>query len=554
MANNAESKNFEQRTMANKLAIVVLVAVYFALFLILNIYNRKTGGNIVIVGDPGHPEVFISISGVITGILFLIAILITLVDYRIGGIIAEILLGISLLGTINGMRVSGNMSALPGFVYSLSAFIALFMIRNGFEKKSKLSNTDLVTGISNRKHIIDHMNMLINSKTSFQLLIITLDNFKYVYNTVGREKGDVILSDIVNIWSRNVGHKNHLGRMEGTEFVCIMPNATGADAENMANELIDSIKDWKGSKDAFVYLTSSIGMANYPKDGYSASEIIKKADLALYAANSSVTKKYGWYDNNVESVFLREQKVEQLCKFALDHDKFYLVYQPQFESSTKKIKGFEALIRMENMDEEIGPSEFIPIAEKSDLIIDIGEYVLSKALKDMADTLKANKGLTLSVNVSPKQILEDSFVDYVEKCLLDAELPASCLEIEITEKCIAMSLEKTKNVVMKLKKLGVRIAMDDFGKGYASLSLLSTVSIDLIKIDKSIIDAINKGELVEAIINMGHIFGCKIVSEVVEEEEQLEYLRSKGCDYIQGYVWGKPMSLDNVNAFLKANK
>ena len=225
----------------------------------------------------------------------------------------------------------------------------------------------------------------------------------------------------------------------------------------------------------------------------------------------------------------------------------FLVYQPQFIGADKKLLGFETLLRMKVPEEGIiSPAEFIPAAEKSDLIFDIDHYVLDRAMREFAEPIKkAGCSYMLSINISARHITSPDFVDDVKQAVERSGFPVECLEIEITEYCFVASIDDAIRNINLLKEMGVKIALDDFGTGYASLSYLSKLPIDLVKIDKSFVDNIETDEtacdFISAVISIGHILGCKVISEGVESEAQLDLLIDRECDYIQGYVWGKPL-------------
>ena len=253
------------------------------------------------------------------------------------------------------------------------------------------------------------------------------------------------------------------------------------------------------------------------------------------------------YNDELENEELNQKDAEILINESLENDWFYLMYQPQFTLGEKKLRGFETLIRCKKPDGSIvSPGLFIPAAEKSNLILKIDDYVLKRAIKESKEMLSNNKDkCTISINVSAKNISSQGFAEKVIKMIEEADFPPECLEIEITEYSFVDSLKVTTRNITMLREFGVQIALDDFGTGYTSIAQVMNLPVNLLKIDKSLIDEIEssqkKRNLVNTIINMGHIMNCEVISEGVESEQQLDILRKYKCDFIQGYVWSKPI-------------
>ena len=245
-------------------------------------------------------------------------------------------------------------------------------------------------------------------------------------------------------------------------------------------------------------------------------------------------------------------EAEKLILESIKNDYFYLVYQPQYEISNKKLRGFETLIRCKKPDGTIvSPGFYIPVAERSNLILEIDDYVLKRAMTEFKPILdQLTKKVTISVNVSAKNISKENFAEKIEKLISETEFPSECLEIEITEYSLAESMENTIRNIKQLRAMGVQIALDDFGTGYTSIAQLMNLPINLLKIDKSLIDDIEENQrnrdLVDSVIYMGHIMNCEVISEGVETENQLKLLNEHNCDFVQGYVWGKPMAYDDA--------
>lgn len=527
--------------------IAFLSAIYIVCFFMIIIISAMD-----IDLNFGRSPVF----GVITAVEFLLTIFMTLVDAGIGGVISIVLLSLSVISAMMNTIRNGDVSGAPGMCFLAAAILAILLIRKGIKQEKKLSSLDALTGVYNRRSMVTVIHDYVDKKEPFYLLYMDLDHFKYLNDVQGHEKGDEVLKEVVELWS-TIGRKNYmLGRIGGDEFLCLVPRKTEVDIEDLAAQYLSVLSQWKDDvKYSRFYLSASVGIASFPEDASSAQEMLRKADIAMYSAKKDGRNNYCKYDAWFDRAFLREQNVEIIIREAFKNHKFYLVYQPQYETNTKKIHGYEALIRLDNGNgEKIGPGEFIPVAEKSSLIVDIGEFVLRKSAEDFAECMRENRELTLSINISAKQILSGNFAEVVGQVLKETNFPPECLEIEITEYCLMDATDEAIAVINSLKNLGIKLAMDDFGTGYSSLSYLMSLPIDMIKIDKSLIDTISEGEIVSAIISMGHALGCTLIAEGVEEERQLELLAQKNCDYIQGFIWGKPVKLEKAMEILNESQ
>ena len=527
-----------------RIAVIALAVVFLAITLALNVMNRG-GSQVIILGAA-------SLSGVLTAIQSLIVLAMVVVDYRLGGKLASILLIITITTNLLIIFAAHNTSVVPGLCYNIAIYIAVHIIKRGLRNETRNALIDELTGISNRRHILSYIDELIAVRKPFYAIYLDLNHFKYINDTEGHERGDQVLKKIADLW-KAVDPKNAmLARLGGDEFLVIVPEEICEDPVEYANRYAKAVSDYlnPNGKTA-LYVTVIGGVSNYPLDGQTASEIIRKADIAMYAVKNSGRNVICRYEASFEADLLKDQLIEGRVRQALDEKLFFMVYQPQYDAFTKKLRGFESLIRMKSGSEApISPGEFIPVAEKSDFIIEIGEFVLKSAMSDFASIVAANPEIVLSINISPKQLLSRDFVNIVMKTLDDTGFRAGNLELEITEYCLMDSTEDAIAVINSLKELGVQIAMDDFGTGYSSLSYLTRMPIDLLKIDKSIVDTMGEGEIIGAISSMGHALGCKIIAEGVETEDQLEILRERKVDHIQGYLWGRPMSLESIGEML----
>ena len=297
----------------------------------------------------------------------------------------------------------------------------------------------------------------------------------------------------------------------------------------------------------YFYVSASFGVALYPKDSKDSSEIFRYADVAMYFSKNSGNVNISMYNRSMTDTIENSVALEQKIRIALEENNLYFVLQPQYNTKTKKLRGFETLARMKDeYGNIISPASFIPVAEKTGLINSIDNWVIRNSmlfLKKVIDI--TNEKLMLSVNISILHLLNKGFLDEIQQMLDETKFPPNNLEIEITESVFISSMSKAIDTLNELKKIGVCIALDDFGTGYSSLSYLSKLPIDILKIDKSFIDELLVSEsgrnYVAAIISIGHIMNFSVISEGVENQKQLDILDSLGSDYMQGYLWGKPM-------------
>jgi len=537
-------KDFDYTSRIKKINVIILAIIYVVSIVAIPMMNARYGGSdgqALVLGNA-------SLSGILTAVQFIIAVAMTFLDYNSGGKLATWLLSISEVSSVIAVVFRHNYSAVPGVLYSLTGLVAVTLIKQGLSAQRRHSCFDNLTGISNRRHIISYIDYLIERKVPFYAIYLDLDHFKYINDTEGHERGDQVLKNVTSIWEK-VDEKNAaLGRLGGDEFIVVVPQSEVDDVFDYANKYLNAIREYlRPDSRTAMFLTCSAGTTSYPEDGKSSGDIVRKADMAMYNAKNSGRNMVCTYDASFEDKMLKDQYVEGRIRDALENGKFFMAYQPQFETGTHKLRGYESLIRMKTgSDIPLAPTEFIPIAEKSDLIIEIGEFVLKKAMSDFSEMLAVHPDKYLSVNISAKQLLSKDFVKTVMKIINETHFNPHNLEIEITEYCLLEYTEEAIEVINDLKDMGITLAMDDFGTGYSSLSYLTRLPIDYIKIDKSMIDTIGDGEIIGAIASMGHALGCKIIAEGVEYESQLEILKDKSVDYIQGFLWGRPMALQSA--------
>lgn len=503
----------------------------------------------VILWGSGNPNNF---NGVIIAIQFGICLVMIGRDNKSGVVASMILMGISSVMLVMEILRSKNLSPMPGLANLVIYIITILAINSYYRKREKEAVTDFITGRMNLRGLNHLLKEKIEEKRPFHLIYLELENFKLISDNYDHVYADNLLKTASRRIGDAVGSKGIIARAGGTEFAVILDGSFEPEeiANNMLARLREKISIEHNDSTTDFYLIAYAGISSYPKDNGDRETLIQYADIAMYQANKDKSQKAYCFTKEMEQGVLRQMEVEKLTKDALLHDYFYLVYQPQFLLDGKKLRGFETLIRMKTPDEQfVSPGEFIPVAEKSTLILDIDDYVLKRAMREFRDVIRTKKkDLIVSVNVSAKNIASMLFAERIEKLLAENDFPAQNLEIEITEYSLVRSVETTIDNIKKLRAMGVHVALDDFGTGYTSLSYLAQMPINLLKIDKSMIDNIKKEkksrDFANTVIHLGHLMECDVISEGVEEEEQVEILSEAGCDMIQGFVWGKPLAYE----------
>jgi len=432
-----------------------------------------------------------------------------------------------------------------------------------------LAYHDPLTGLPNRLSFINKVNKIIeevNQPNKLAVLFIDLDRFKKVNDSLGHDIGDLLLQAVAERLQDIVKHlrEEHcctgceVFRVGGDEFTVILRNS--AHAADVAKLIIESISKPLTIIDRLFFVTVSIGISTYPKDGEEINTLLRNADTAMYAAKELGKNQYQYYkkdmNDRAEELLLLEA---ELCQ-AVERQELELYYQPQLDMNSEDIIGYEALIRWNHP--RLGlvpPGDFIPIAEESGLIIAIGEWVLKQACK--INKLLQDKGLPLipiAVNISAKQFLQSDFVTTVKQALLEANLEPHFLELEITESVAMDDIEMVISILQQLRSVGVLVSIDDFGTGYSSLSNFRQLPINKLKIDRSFIERLTFDQkdnaIVTSIINMAHSLDLSVIAEGVEDHDQYNILNKYKCNAIQGYLISKPVPLDALVTLLEIGK
>lgn len=416
-----------------------------------------------------------------------------------------------------------------------------------------LAYYDSFTGICNRNYFTRWMGERIeaarNKPVIVQMIYLDIDHFKWVNDRLGIQLADELLLRFVSVIRQFESDEVMVGRFSNDEFVIGLGDARDNNAARMLGEIVmDKLKSpiylSNGMK---YYITVSIGIAECDQEIQTAQELIRAADLAMLEAKKAGRNIMVRYDKSMADGFLYSVILEQRLNAAVEGEKFYLVYQPQYDVKAGRMRGVEALIRWE--DEELGavsPVEFIPIAEQNGMIHQIGDWVMREAFRTLRQWQKdfAYEGI-MSINISAVQFKNSQFLDKLKQYTDWNELKPETIEIELTESVLIDEFEETILLMKRIRDMGYRISLDDFGTGYSSLSYLKRVPLDVLKIDRSFITTLfsdtGTAVITSCVIEMAEKLGFEIIAEGVEEKEQLDYLRENHCVLIQGYLLGRPM-------------
>ena len=507
----------------------------------------------------------VSLQGIIGALNSLSCILLIMIDFKNGSKLAFSLTGLSLTNSLIPILTKHTLSPLPGVVTTLVSLLLIIIIYSFYKKSTINSLTDYITGLPNRRYYVRYVNNRLEAKHPFYLACIEIEDFKNINDVYGIQAGDFILKEIAPKLKIMIGKNDMLFKITGGIFAMILDEESYPE-EKLKLTIRSEVMSLppKHGEDPSIKRTCNVSLAagvvhidqTYDKERNS-STVLHYAEIALAEARKSQIQKIVFYDDSLLSQDLEQKEAEFLIKEAMQHNWFYLVYQPQYLTEGKKLRGFETLIRCKKPDGTIvSPASFIPAAERTNLITEIDDYVLRRAMTEMKPVLEASQEkFVVSINVSAKNIATENFAQKIKQMIDETQFPADNLEIEITEYSFAESMDGTIDNILTLRTLVVQIALDDFGTGYTSIAQLMKLPVNLLKIAKSLIDEIESdpamSDMVDSIIYMGHIMDCEVISEGVENESQLEILKEHKCDFIQGFVRGKPLPFEEAKALVK---
>ena len=430
------------------------------------------------------------------------------------------------------------------------------------EQLVKQATHDTLTNLPNRSLLIDRVERTIMSaqkeQSLFCLVFLDLDHFKLINDSLGHTIGDKLLLAVTKRLIMNTRDCDTVSRISGDEFVILLPNLT---AESEAFDIIDRIL--RNIHSTFqidqheITLTASSGMSFYPRDGEDYHTLLKNSDLSMYYAKNHGRNNYQRFDETMKEQVEGFVELESGLRNALAKNEISIDYQPVISLQDHSIHSTEALMRWNHYQlGNVSPLKFIPVAEEIDLISDLSAWLLKEACLDQIKWHKQfSVPMTLSVNLSSKQIQQKNFIQRIKDILTETALPPEMLELELTESLLVNSMDETLHVMQQLKSLGVTISIDDFGTGYSSLTYLKKFPVDNLKIDRSFVQGIEKDrktrDIIEVIIKLAHNLKVCVIAEGVETAEQLRFLEHHECDFAQGYLFYKPMTADEIQQILR---
>jgi diguanylate cyclase (GGDEF)-like protein len=423
-----------------------------------------------------------------------------------------------------------------------------------------LSDFDPLTDLPNRRLLRDRTIQAIararRRHEQAALLIIDLDRFKNINDSLGHGSGDTVLKIIASRLSEQARDSDTISRLGGDEFVILLPDLDEqADLSGLASRYLQLIAEPLQVEDHTMVTTASIGLALYPGDGEDFDTLLKNADTALYHAKGQGRNNFQFFTEAMNQQVSERLLMETRLRDALGRDELELYYQPQYDFSSNRLTGCEALLRWNSSQGLVMPDRFIPLAEETGLIIPIGAWVLQQACNQAVEWDRIlGKPLTMAVNVSAVQFRPE-LVDEVKAALSESGFPADQLVLEVTESVLMSDVEGSISLLHQLRELGVRIALDDFGTGYASLAYLKRFALDKLKIDRTFIMGIPDDEddvaITSSIIDIARHLRLKTVAEGVETEAHCEFLRRAGCHIAQGYFYARPLPASEFELKLK---
>lgn len=425
----------------------------------------------------------------------------------------------------------------------------------------KIAYFDGLTGLPNRASVISKLDQAIYYSQQRELrsaiVFIDIDNFKNYNDTFGHFFGDEILIEASRRFSSSLRKYDVVGRLGGDEFIIIIRDIRQKnEVVEVIHRLEHSLEEPMRIKERLLYLSISSGIAFYPDDGKTVEDLLRNADTAMYRAKEMGRNNYQFYDKSMKDQVVHRMELEKRLREAMAKSELTLYFQPQYYLDNRNLRGNEVLLRWIN--DEVGmisTADFIPVAEETGLIHSIGEWILVEACKQNVLWVENfGRDMIVSVNISPIQLKQKNFVEMVIRALEISGMRPDLLELEITENILIESKEYVLRLLQSLREMGIKIALDDFGTGYSSLNYLKELDFDTLKIDKSFIDQIDEegkeSSILNTIIELVQQLGLELIAEGVETYEQMHYLEKRGCDIVQGYLFGKPLSSRGLERML----
>jgi len=433
------------------------------------------------------------------------------------------------------------------------------------QKLEKLAHYDTLTGLPNRHLFQQTLTLTLerarNLGNKVALFFVDLDNFKVVNDSLGHATGDMLLKILSQRLAKCVRGSDIVSRLGGDEFTVIIDQVNGTEhLRQIADKLAAAIAQTVELKDIELQATASIGIALFPGDATDAGSLVRSADTAMYFAKSRGRANYQFFSAKMNERANRRLIIESHLRRAIEKNELFLMYQPQVDLATGRVVGAEALLRWTSPElGTMGPVEFIPVAEETGMIQQIGDFVMESACRQAKRWVdEEGVSLRIAVNVSVRQFGAKQFVDNVRALLDRTGLPVELLELELTESCIMDNVEDTLIKIRKLRELGIRLSVDDFGTGYSSMTYLKQLPVSQLKVDQSFVRGIPESgedmEIVRAVLHLSQGLKLESLAEGVETVEQARFLAREGCMIAQGYYFSRPVPVDEITALLRGRQ
>jgi diguanylate cyclase (GGDEF)-like protein len=430
---------------------------------------------------------------------------------------------------------------------------------------AQVTNFDVLTGLPNRFLFLDRLGHAISrsarSHRMVAVMLLDIDNFKTINDTLGHTHGDLLLQDIADRLRRCVLEDDTLARIGGDEFSIVLEGVSEIEEIAMiAQKIVDIFSLPFTPSGQEIYVTPSMGITIYPMDGHDSDTLLKNADAAMYAAKEYGRNHFRFYTTDMNALAIERFAMEGALRRAMEREEFALHYQPQVDIKSGQVIGVEALLRWNHPERGmVPPGEFIPLLEENNLIIPVGEWVLRTACAQSRAWQDAGlPPLRMAVNLSARQFRQDNLVEMIDSILQESGISPKLLELELTEGLLMENTSETSMILEQLKSRGVQVAIDDFGTGYSSLSYLKRFPIDRLKIDRSFVRDIitdsNDAAIAVAVISLGRSLGLSVIAEGVETPDQLEFLGVQKCDEYQGYHFSRPVPPEEIVCLFKPEK
>ncbi len=514
------------------------------------------------------------IAGVLTNIRLILLVAMVLVGKKTGMIISYVLILISTVPMIIQMFFLQKWDGIPGLANTVCSVILIYVTYsfiNNINHYNKilhlLSQQDPLTGMHNLTAVRDYIDKRIKAGKEFYISFLYIENFAQLNDMMGRDFGNSVLKSLAGRFIGSTVEGEYGGKNGDSEFVIVIdsskenkdPVAERLEVDARVKQFIKQVKRPLIIENTEITLEPRAAIVRYPDDGGDINELYRHLDDTIAHYRNQAGAEVSFYDASVTNELTENGKIEDRLFKALSTDEIHLVFQPQYNLRTGKLRGFETLSRLEDEEgKSIRPDKFIQIAEKSNLIFRVDNWVLIHAIKRFKDVVKENPDLVISVNISANHLQKPGYAEFVLRTLKENEFPNKNLEIEITETVFASAIENVKAAMDKLRQNEVKVALDDFGTGYASLSYLSQLPVNLLKIDKSFVDKMHTScedmDFIKLIISMGHVLHAEVLAEGVESAEKKEALLEWGCDLVQGYLTGKPMEFEKAVEVIEKEK